>query len=59
MVERVDRNESTGRNTIYMNSSINPKVNVAQINQHQAVSEMQKTNPDLFDISHGRVTPSR
>lgn len=59
MVERVDKNESTGRDTIYMNSSINPKVNVAQINQHQAVSEMQKTNPALFEISHGRVTPSR
>ena len=42
-----------------MNSSMNPKLNVAQINQHQAVSEMNRTNPALFEISNGRVTPSR
>jgi len=56
-VERVDRNESTGRDTVYM-ATLN-KASAAQINQHTAVSEMQKTNPALFEISNGRVTPSR
>ena len=66
MVERVERQESTGRDTIYMSNMANTNLNhhkyqmrTAQVNHHSAVSEMNKTNPALFDISNGRISPSR
>ena len=56
MVERVERQESTGRDTIYM-SNMNTNLNhhkyqmrTAQVNHHSAVSEMNKTenkNPTI------------
>ena len=67
MVERVERQESTGRDTIYMSNmmlgnNINHnqhQIRAVPVNHHSAVSEMNKTNPALFDISNGRVSPSR